>query len=129
MHPQDAPPIPRGSPLATGWRAQAVALLACHGLVEMMDVISAYAELCVRREPDSHIDPLDCETTVLRMADPAFRRIDHVAEQLAGRTPRPISGGKKSLKTRRRVPGKVGRPSDAVIFADEEMLAVDRSPA
>jgi hypothetical protein len=100
-----------------------VALLACHGLVEMMDVISAYAELCVRQEPDSHIDPLDCETTVLRMADPAFRRIDRVAEKLAGRVSRPISGGKKSLKTRRRVPGKVGRPSDAVIFADEEMLA------
>jgi hypothetical protein len=124
MHPQDAPPIPPGSPLATGWRAQAVALLAAHGLVNMMDVISAYAELCVRREPDSSIDPLDCEATVLRMADPAFRRIDRVAEQLAGRQPSHISGGKKSLKTRRRVPGKVGRPSDAVIFADEEMLAV-----
>src|SRR6516162_8751296 len=122
MHPQDAPPIPPGSPLATGWRAQAVALLAAHGLVNMMDVISAYAELCVRREPDSHIDPLDCEATVLRMADPAFRRIDHVAEIAAAEdrgvlaTPSRIkSGGKKSLKTRRRVPGKVGRPSDAVI--------------
>jgi hypothetical protein len=101
-----------------------VALLAAHGLVNMMDVISAYAELCVRWEPDSPIDPLDCEATVLRMADPAFRHIDRVAEQLAGRPPSHISGGKKSLKTRRRVPGKVGRPSDAVIFADEEMLAV-----
>jgi hypothetical protein len=98
----------------------------------MVDVISAYAELCVRQEPDSPIDPLDCEATVLRMADPAFRRIDAVAEQFAAqdrgiRLPLPSrikGGGKKSLKTRRRVPGKVGRPSDAVIFADDEMLAI-----
>jgi hypothetical protein len=106
--------IPPGSPLAIGWRAQAVALVARHGLIEMMDVISAYAELCVRQEPDSPIDPLDCPATIARIADPAFRRIDHVAELEAAhkrtmlaatRMPLPsrIRGGsKKSLRTRRR---------------------------
>ena len=126
--------IPPGSPLAVGWRAQAIALIARHGLIEMMDVISAYAELCVRQEPDTALDPLDrVETvrierprsgrpncgpetvlTVARIADPAFRRIDTVAELevahkramlAATRMPLPsrIRGGsKKSLKTRRR---------------------------
>jgi hypothetical protein len=76
-----------------------VALLARHGLVEAMDVISAYAELCVRREPDSPIDPLD---TINRMADPAFRRIE-------GGLP----GSRRSVARRRResLPRRVGRPS------------------
>jgi hypothetical protein len=127
-------PIPPGSPLAIGWRADVAALLMRHGLAEMMDVISAYAELCVRQEPDTALDPLDrvesvrielprsgrpnCgpETvlTVARIADPAFRRIDTVAELEAAhkrtmlaatRMPLPsrIRGGsKKSLRTRRR---------------------------
>src|SRR5262249_22640823 len=51
-------PIPPGSPLAIGWRADVAALLIRHGLIEMMDVISAYAELCVRQEPDTALDPL-----------------------------------------------------------------------
>jgi hypothetical protein len=127
-------PIPPGSPLAIGWRAEAIALIARHGLIEMMDVISAYAELCVRQEPDTALDPLDrVETvrierprsgrpncgpetvlTVARIADPAYRRIDTVAELEAAhkrtmlaatRMPLPsrIRGGsKKSLRTRRR---------------------------
>jgi hypothetical protein len=93
-----------------------VALLARHGLIEMMDVISAYAELCVRREPDSPIDPLD---TISRMADPAFRRIAVVAERLAaeeqGRLPAAHAGhSRRSVARRRReaLPRRgVGRPS------------------
>jgi hypothetical protein len=72
MHRQDAPLIPPDSPLASGWRADAVALLVRYGLPEMFDVMSAFAELCQRREPDSARDPLDC-------AAPARRRISQKA--------------------------------------------------
>src|SRR5262249_36938045 len=93
-------PIPPGSPLAIGWRADVAALLMRHGLAEMMEVLTAFAELCRRREPDTARDPLDCAEpltadeprhgrpncgpstvlTVARIADPARRRIKHKAE-------------------------------------------------
>ena len=97
-------PIPPGSPLAMGWRADVAALLMRHGLAEMMEVLTAFAELCRRREPDTARDPLDCAEpltagearrtgrpncgpatvlTVARIADPARRRIKHKAELLA----------------------------------------------
>jgi len=44
--------IPPGSPLATGWRFQAVLLLERHGVQDMIDTIAAYAELRCRLEPD-----------------------------------------------------------------------------
>ena len=96
--------IPPGSPLAIGWRADVAALLICYGLAEMMEVLTAFAELCRRREPDTARDPLDCAEplsagearrtgrpncgpstalTVARIADPARRRIKHKAELLA----------------------------------------------
>ena len=80
------------------------ALLIRHGLAEMMEVLTAFAELCRRREPDTARDPLDCAEplsagqarrtgrpncgpstvlTVARIADPARRRIKHKAELLA----------------------------------------------
>ena len=66
MHPQDAALIPPDSPLATGWRADAVTWLLEHGVPEMLDVISAFAELSQRREPDTAYDPLDCAAPVRR---------------------------------------------------------------
>src|SRR5262245_2509055 len=53
------PSVPPGSPLATGWRARLVAMLEEHGLVDVLDTVSAFAELAVRREPDTAEDPLD----------------------------------------------------------------------
>src|SRR5262249_20708672 len=44
--------IPPGSPLATGWRFQAVLLLERHGVQDMIDTIAAYAGLRCRLEPD-----------------------------------------------------------------------------
>ena len=66
MHPQDVALIPPDSPLATGWRAEAVRWLLDHGVPEMLDVISAFAELSRRREPDTGRDPLDCAAPVRR---------------------------------------------------------------
>ena len=63
--PPSAPlAIPAGSPLATGWRATLVALLEEHGLVDVLDTVSAFAELAVRREPDTAEDPLDGQRSV-----------------------------------------------------------------
>jgi hypothetical protein len=58
------PSVPRGSPLATGWRAHLVAMLEAHGLVDVLDTVSAFAELAVRREPDTAEDPLDKQRSV-----------------------------------------------------------------
>jgi hypothetical protein len=35
-------------------------LLNRHGLAEIMEVMTAFAELCRRHEPDTARDPLDC---------------------------------------------------------------------
>jgi hypothetical protein len=58
------PSVPRGSPLATGWRAHLVAMLQEHGLVDVLDTVSAFAELAVRREPDTAEEPLDKHRSV-----------------------------------------------------------------
>ena len=115
--------IPAGSPLASGWGARLAQLLERHGLHEVLDLVSAYAELRCRHEPDSHIDHY--AERWLKLADPAFRRIDAVAELAAAhdqamlrasRMPLPsrIRGGsKKALKTRidgLRDPKHSGRP-------------------
>ena len=74
--------IPADSPLATGWRSTLAELLVRHGLAEVMHVISAYAELRVRHEPD------DCSMAE-EMAQgkwyrrPAQRQIDAKEELLA----------------------------------------------
>jgi hypothetical protein len=49
--------IPCDSPLARGWRRTVAELLERHGVHELLDVLSAYAELRCRHEPD------DCSTT------------------------------------------------------------------
>jgi hypothetical protein len=91
--------IPRGSPLAVGWRADLVAILLSRNLVDVMDTIAQFAELRVRAEPDTARDPLDgtepafhrarvrlnkgdVPLTTARAADPAHRRIDAVVENL-----------------------------------------------
>jgi hypothetical protein len=108
-------PIPPGSPLAIGWRAKVVALLARYGPHEIMDVISAYAELCVQADPDNcSAAEESAQGSWFKLADPAFRRIDGVAGLKAARdkamlaaTRMPLpsrirGGGKKSLRPRRR---------------------------
>ena len=103
MHHQDAALIPPNSPLTFGWRADLVAILVARNLVDVMDTIAQFAELCVRRDPDTARDPLDaaesavfCRAevkgrtkrnddaplTLTRAADPAHRRIDAVVESL-----------------------------------------------
>jgi hypothetical protein len=79
----DRPAIPADSPLAVGWRAAAVDLLLRHGILEMLDVVSAYAEWCMDLEPDTAHDPLDCPATMRRFGDPARRRINAETERLA----------------------------------------------
>ena len=44
--------IPSDSPLARGWRRTVAELLERHGVHELLDVLSAYAELRCRHEPD-----------------------------------------------------------------------------
>jgi hypothetical protein len=110
MIPDHAALIPRGSPLAVGWRADLVAILMARNLVDVMDTIAQFAELRVRLEPDTARDPLDAAEpsvvdrpplptasgclhsrrqnkgdiplTTARAADPAHRRIDAVTEML-----------------------------------------------
>jgi hypothetical protein len=71
--------IPRGSPLASGWRRQVADLLERHGISEVLDVLAAYAELRCRHEPD------DCSGAAeaaaggwYRLRHPAQRRIDAI---------------------------------------------------
>jgi hypothetical protein len=40
--------IPASSPVATGWRAELCALILAHGLANVLDTVSAYAELRAR---------------------------------------------------------------------------------
>jgi hypothetical protein len=100
MIPDHAALIPRGSPLAVGWRADLVAILLSRNLVDVMDTIAQFAELRVRAEPDTARDPLDAveesivdrpgrrlnkgdvPLTTARAADPTHRRIDAVTEML-----------------------------------------------
>ena len=139
MHHQDAALIPPNSPLTFGWRADLVAILVARNLVDVMDTIAQFAELCVRRDPDTARDPLDaaesavfCRAevkgrtklnddaplTMNRAADPAHRRIDRIAELDSalngGRAARPfvLAGyGSKLRKTRTIERRKAGRPA------------------
>ena len=139
MQPQDGALIPRGSPLASGWRADLVAILLARNLVDVMDTIAQFAELSVRREPDTARDPLDAAEsavfsrgevrgrtklnddaplTMNRAADPAHRRIDRIAELESalnnGRSARPfvLAGRGSKMRTTRTIERrKVGRPA------------------
>ena len=139
MHSKDAALIPRGSPLATGWRAELVAILLARKLVDVMDTIAQFAELRVRQEPDTARDPLDAAEsavfvrgevrgrtklnddaalTMNRAADPAHRRIDRIAELESalnnGRSPNSfvLRGAGSKLRTSRTIERRrVGRPA------------------
>ena len=138
MQPENGALIPRGSPLATGWRADLVAILLARNLVDVMDTIAQFAEMCVRREPDTARDPLDASEpavfrraelkgrtklnddaplTMTRAADPAHRRIDRISEldsaRNNGRSARPflLRGYGSKLRTTRTIEQRmVGRP-------------------
>ena len=80
--------------------ADLVAILLSRNLVDVMDIIARFADLCVHPEPDTARDPLDAAEpsvvdrpgrrlnkgdvplTTARAADPAHRRIDAVVENL-----------------------------------------------
>ena len=139
MHHQDAALIPPNSPLTFGWRADLVAILVARNLVDVMDTIAQFAEMCVRRDPDTARDPLDaaesavfCRAevkgrtklnddaplTMTRAADPAHRRIDRIAELESalnnGRSPNSfvLRGAGSKLRTSRSIERrKVGRPA------------------
>ena len=139
MQPENGALIPRGSPLAIGWRADLVAILLARNLVDVMDTIAQFAELSVRREPDTARDPLDAAEsgvfsrgevrgrtklnddaplTMDRAADPAHRRIDRIAELESalnnGRAARPfvLAGRGSKLRTTRPIERRrVGRPA------------------
>jgi hypothetical protein len=123
MIPDHAALIPRGSPLAVGWRADLVAILLSRNLVDVMDTMTQFAELRVRAEPDTARDPLDpaepsvvdrpgrrlnkgdIPLTTTLAADPAHHRIDAIAEMQvaanAGRNARPavLRGHNSKLRT------------------------------
>jgi len=136
---KDAALIPRGSPLAIGWRADLVAILLARNLVDVMDTIAQFAEMCVRQEPDTARDPLDAAEpavfrraeskgrtklnddaplTMNRAADPAHRRIDRIAELESAlnnsRSPNSfvLRGAGSKLRTSRTIERRrVGRPA------------------
>ena len=136
MIPESTALIPCGSPLAAGWRADLVAILLPRSLVDVMDTIAQFAELSVRREPDTARDPLDASETIFqrdsvgrprlnddspltvaRAADPAYRRIDRIAElgrsENVERSPRPyvLRGHGSKLRTHRTIDRPmIGRP-------------------
>jgi hypothetical protein len=97
MSLDNAARIPPGSPLATGWRADAVRWLDRHGINEMLDLLAAYAELRCRQEPDDCSAAAEAEAgTWYRIAEPAVRRIVTTEEprgpgrpRLDGTTPPP----------------------------------------
>jgi len=103
--------VPPGTPLAVGWRFQAVLLLEQHGLAELLDVLAAYAELRCQHEPD------DCSAAEeaaqggwCRIAQPAVRRIERKAELLAAekralpKLPHPSRIPSRAELQRRRAP-------------------------
>jgi hypothetical protein len=72
--------IPAYSPLATGWRAELTALILAHGLSNVLDAVSAFAELRARRAEGQTglFDGLE----VREIAAPARRRISRKTERL-----------------------------------------------
>jgi hypothetical protein len=135
MIPNHAALIPRGSPLAVGWRADLVGILLARNLVDVMDTIAQFAELRVRAEPDTVRDPLDAAEpsvvdrpgrrlnkgdvplTTARAADTAHRRIDAVVENLVAlhqardASPGKLRGHNSKLRTvrpieRNYIPGR-----------------------
>jgi hypothetical protein len=72
--------IPAHSPLATGWRAELAALILAHGLANVLDAVSAYAELRARRaEGQSGLfDRMEAR----EMAAPVRRRISRKTRRL-----------------------------------------------
>jgi len=72
--------IPTHSPLATGWRAELAALILAHGLANVLDAVSAYAELRSRHVEGQFglFDRLEAR----EIAAPARRHISRKAERL-----------------------------------------------
>jgi hypothetical protein len=67
--------IPESSPLATGWRAELSALILAHGLANVLDAVSAFAELRARRDEGQTglFDGMEAR----EIARPARSRIAH----------------------------------------------------
>ena len=72
--------IPAHSPLATGWRAELTALILAHGLANVMDAVSAYAELRSRRAEGQ--TGLFDRVEARDIAAPARRHISRKTERL-----------------------------------------------
>ena len=72
--------IPAYSPLATGWRAELAALILAHGLSNVLDALSAFAELRARRAEGQTglFDRMEARD----IAAPARRRIGRKTERL-----------------------------------------------
>ena len=78
--------IPSDSPLARGWRRTVAELLERHGVHELLDVLSAYAELRCRHEPDvctaaeesAQGNWYGSASGMKKFAEPALRRIETV---------------------------------------------------
>jgi hypothetical protein len=66
--------MPPDSPLAVGWRAALTELLLRHDVQDVLDAVTAFAELRCRQEPDTDKGWRDA-------ADPAVRRIEAQSEQ------------------------------------------------
>ena len=72
--------IPIHSPLATGWRAELTALILTHGLANVLDAVSAFAELRARRAEGQ--TGLFDQMEAGEIAAPARRRISRKTERL-----------------------------------------------
>ena len=95
--------IPADSPLATGWRAVAVGLLEKHGLQDVLDLISAYAELRCRAEPDNcTAEEEAAQSGWFTWRAAAQRRIEAVDIPRGPGRPRLDSDVDESLETPRR---------------------------
>lgn len=65
--------IPRDCPFSAGWRAEVAALVLAHGLADVLDAVSAFAELWARCPVGERtlFDRLEAK----QVAAPAHRRI------------------------------------------------------
>jgi hypothetical protein len=72
--------IPAYSPLATSWRAELAALILAHGLSNVLDAVSAFAELRARRAEGQ--SGLFDQMEAREIAAPSRRRINRKTERL-----------------------------------------------
>ena len=78
--------IPADSPLATGWRSVVVGFLEDHGIQDVIDLVSAYAELRCRADPDNCSNAEESAQGYWALA--AKRRIEENAEPVGPGRPR-----------------------------------------